>query len=86
MGCFFGGEYAVGHTFAIEFAPQHRRGAIAGFVQSGFPLGYVFASLVVALISAMAGDAGMLAYGWRICLHHRRGSRVPGFLDSNLAA
>jgi MFS family permease len=60
MGCFFGGEYAVGHTFAIEFAPRNRRGAIAGFVQSGFPLGYVFAALVVALISHIVGDAGML--------------------------
>ena len=48
MGCFFGGEYAVGHVFAIEHAPQPRRGAIGGFIQSGFPLGYVFASLVVA--------------------------------------
>jgi MHS family proline/betaine transporter-like MFS transporter len=66
MGCFFGGEYAVGHTFAIEFAPRHRRGQIAGFVQSGFPLGYVFAALVVAILSAMIGDAGMLRYGWRI--------------------
>ena len=26
MGVFFGGEYAVGHTFAIEYAPQKRRG------------------------------------------------------------
>ncbi len=67
MGCFFGGEYAVGHTFAIEHAPRSRRGAIGGFVQSGFPLGYVFASLVVALISKLAGNAGMLSYGWRIC-------------------
>jgi MFS family permease len=66
MGCFFGGEYAVGHTFAIEFAPPHRRGAIAGFVQSGFPLGYVFAALVVAGLSAALGSAGMLKYGWRI--------------------
>ncbi len=66
MGCFFGGEYAVGHTFAIEFAPRNRRGAIAGFVQSGFPLGYVFAALVVAALSAMVGDAGMLRFGWRI--------------------
>jgi MFS family permease len=66
MGCFFGGEYAVGHTFAIEFAPRNRRGAIAGFVQSGFPLGYVFAALVVALISHVVGDADMLRYGWRI--------------------
>ena len=39
MGIFFGGVYAVGHTFAIEYAPQKRRGAIGGFIQSGFPLG-----------------------------------------------
>ena len=37
MGIFFGGEYAVGHTFAIEYAPQKKRGAIGGFIQSGFP-------------------------------------------------
>jgi MFS family permease len=66
MGCFFGGEYAVGHTFAIEHAPQKRRGAIGGFIQSGFPLGYVFASLVFALISRFLGGEAMFAYGWRI--------------------
>ena len=66
MGFFFGGEYAVGHTFAIEHAPQKRRGAIGGFIQSGFPLGYVFASLVVALFSSILGSKAMLDYGWRI--------------------
>jgi MHS family proline/betaine transporter-like MFS transporter len=66
MGCFFGGEYAVGHTFAIEHAPQLRRGAIGGFVQSGFPVGYVGASLVFAAISAMVSKPAMLQYGWRI--------------------
>jgi MFS family permease len=67
MGCFFGGEYAVGHTFAIEHAPKARRGQIAGFVQSGFPMGYVGAALVVAAVSSIAGPAGMLAWGWRVC-------------------
>ena len=66
MGCFFGGEYAVGHTFAIEHAPQDRRGAIGGFVQSGFPLGYVLASLVFAGISSVASKPAMLQYGWRL--------------------
>jgi MHS family proline/betaine transporter-like MFS transporter len=66
MGCFFGGEYAVGHTFAIEHAPQKKRGAIGGFIQSGFPLGYVLASLLVALISSTLGSKAMLEYGWRI--------------------
>ncbi|HYA43388.1 MAG TPA: MFS transporter [Syntrophobacteraceae bacterium] len=66
MGCFFGGEYAVGHTFAIEHAPLKWRGAIGGFIQSGFPLGYVIASLVFALISSLLGSEAMLDYGWRI--------------------
>lgn len=66
MGCFFGGEYAVGHTFAIEYAPQPRRGAVSGFIQSGFPLGYVLASLVFAAISYFAGKAILYQYGWRI--------------------
>ncbi len=66
MGCFFGGEYAVGHTFAIEHAPMERRGAVGGFVQSGFPLGYVLASLVFAAISALVSKDAMAEYGWRI--------------------
>jgi len=66
MGCFFGGEYAVGHTFAIEYAPQGRRGAVSGFIQSGFPLGYVFASLVFACISYLCGKQALAQYGWRI--------------------
>ena len=66
MGCFFGGEYAVGHTFAIECAPRSRRGMVGGFIQSGFPLGYVFGSLVFALISYLVGSDAMLNYGWRI--------------------
>ena len=66
MGCFFGGEYAVGHTFAIEYAPQARRGAVSGFIQSGFPMGYVLASLVFAAISYLCGKAILAQYGWRI--------------------
>jgi len=66
MGCFFGGEYAVGHTFAIEYAPQQKRGKISGFIQSGFPMGYVLAALVFAGISAMLGKAALSAYGWRV--------------------
>ena len=66
MGIFFGGEYAVGHTFAIEYAPQKKRGMIGGFIQSGFPLGYVLGSLVFALVSSLTTSQTMLSYGWRI--------------------
>lgn len=66
MGCFFGGEYAVGHTFAIEHSPSKRRGLVGGFIQAGFPLGYVFASIIFALISHSLSSAAMVQYGWRI--------------------
>ena len=56
----------MGHTFAIEYAPQKKRGMIGGFIQSGFPLGYVLGSLVFALISALTTKEAMIAYGWRI--------------------
>jgi len=66
MGVFFGGEYAVGHAFAIEHAPQARRGAIGGFIQSGFPMGYALASFVIMGFSVALGEAAMQDYGWRI--------------------
>ncbi|MCX5787979.1 MAG: MFS transporter [Elusimicrobia bacterium] len=66
MGFFFGGEYAVGHTFAIEHAPAGSRGAVGGFVQSGFPLGYAFASFVVLGTSLLIGEEAMQRYGWRL--------------------
>jgi MFS family permease len=66
MGVFFGGEYAVGHTFAIEYAPRKKRGMIGGFIQSGFPAGYVLGSLVFALVSVLGSKDWLYAYGWRI--------------------
>jgi MFS family permease len=65
MGCFFGGEYAVGHTFAIEHAPAKLRGRIGGFVQSGFPLGYCIASFCVLGLTMIIGEAAMEEWGWR---------------------
>jgi len=66
MGVFFGGEYAVGHAFAIEHAPQPRRGGIGGFIQSGFPLGYALASFVIMGFSIALGETAMQNYGWRV--------------------
>ena len=43
-----------------------RRGAIGGFVQSGFPLGYAVASFVVLGATLWMGEPAMQAYGWRI--------------------
>ena len=67
MGIFFGDEYAVGHTFAIGYAPKKKRRAIGRFIQPGFPLGYVSASLVSA-VSLLTSREARCAYGWRIAL------------------
>lgn len=83
MGVFFGGEYSMAHTFAIEYAPQKRRGAIGGFIQSGFPLGYVFGSLVLALVSYLSTTETMYAYGWRIVFMTGIVSGVCGAVYSN---
>ncbi len=66
MGCFFGGETAVGVIFAIEHAPQRLRGPISGFIHSGFPLGYAIASFVVLGLSLMIGEDAMHDWGWRL--------------------
>jgi MFS family permease len=65
MGIFFGGEYAVGHTFAIEFSPSDIRGRVGGFIQSGFPLGYVFGAVMLAILGSVMGKSAMLTMGWR---------------------
>jgi MHS family proline/betaine transporter-like MFS transporter len=66
MGCFFGGETAVGAIFAIEHAPQRLRGPISGFIHSGFPLGYAIASFVVLGVSLIIGEGAMYEWGWRL--------------------
>lgn len=66
MGCFFGGEYAIGHAFAIEHAPRGKRGLVGGFIQSGFPLGYAFGSFAVLGLTLWLGEEAMCDYGWRL--------------------
>ena len=55
-----------GHTFAIEYAPQKKRGAIGGFIQSVSRSATYLRSLVFALISFFTTKEAMAAYGWRI--------------------
>ncbi len=82
MGCFFGGEYAVGHTFAIELAPRYRRGAIGGFVQSGFSLGYVLCSSDRGRHFPLLYQGGHGSIRLAHRLHDRGSSGLPGALFS----
>jgi MHS family shikimate/dehydroshikimate transporter-like MFS transporter len=49
----------------LEHAPADKRGLYTSFVQIGFPIGLVLATLVFSLVTKLS-DADLQAYGWRI--------------------
>jgi MFS family permease len=64
-GIFVGGEYAAGYPLGMEFLEKEKRGFWSGFLQSGYPWGYMLGSaLTLAMLSLFPGDA-YLAVGWR---------------------
>lgn len=65
QGIGLGGEWGGASLMVLEHAPAERRGFYASFVQIGFPIGLVLATLVFALVTKMP-DADFAAYGWRI--------------------
>jgi len=65
QGIGLGGEWGGASLMVLEHAPAARRGFYTSFVQIGFPVGLVLASLVFALVSKLP-DADVAAYGWRI--------------------
>src|ERR1700746_1293690 len=65
QGIGLGGEWGGASLMVLEHAPAERRGFYTSFVQIGFPIGLVLATLVFALVSKMP-DADFAAFGWRI--------------------
>jgi MFS transporter, MHS family, shikimate and dehydroshikimate transport protein len=65
QGIGLGGEWGGASLIVLEHAPAARRGFYASFVQIGFPIGLVLASLTFAFVSKLPSDQ-FLAWGWRI--------------------
>jgi MHS family shikimate/dehydroshikimate transporter-like MFS transporter len=65
QGIGLGGEWGGASLMVLEHAPADRRGFYTSFVQIGFPIGLVLATLVFALVTKMP-DADFASYGWRI--------------------
>jgi len=65
QGIGLGGEWGGASLMVLEHAPAEDRGFYTSFVQIGFPIGLVLATLVFALVSKLP-DAEFAAYGWRI--------------------
>ena len=45
LGFFAGGEWGSGAVISMESSPKPMRGLVSGFVQSGFTLGFLLASI-----------------------------------------
>jgi MFS family permease len=66
QGIFIGGEYAAGNPFALEFAPQNRRGLVSGILAAAFDAGVLLSSFVVYILGTMLTREAFMSYGWRI--------------------
>src|ERR1700761_8458490 len=60
-----GGEWGGASLMVLEHAPADRRGFYTSFVQIGFPIGLVLATLIFALVSKLP-EGDFAAYGWGI--------------------
>ena len=65
QGIGLGGEWGGASLIVLEHAPAGKRGLYASFVQIGFPIGLVLASLAFALATKLP-NADFAAWGWRV--------------------
>ncbi len=65
QGIGLGGEWGGASLTVLEHAPVDKRGLYASFVQIGFPVGLVLASLAFALATKLP-SADFAAWGWRL--------------------
>jgi SHS family lactate transporter-like MFS transporter len=63
FGVAMGGEWGIGASLAMETVKPEARGLVSGMLQSGYPAGYLVASLVYALLYNAIGWRGMFMVG-----------------------
>ncbi|GBR06350.1 MFS transporter [Acetobacter oeni] len=70
FGLVMGGEWGVCTSYAMESIPLSKRGFVSGLLQSGYPVGYLFAAVLYGLIYESAGWRGMylVSIGVALCV------------------
>jgi SHS family lactate transporter-like MFS transporter len=63
FGVAMGGEWGIGAALAMESIPAESRGLVSGILQSGYPSGYLLASVAFGLLYPHVGWRGMFAVG-----------------------
>lgn len=66
QGTALGGEYGGAAIYVAEHAPDDRRGATTGWIQSSAAFGLLAALLVILATRTALGEEQFLAWGWRI--------------------
>jgi MFS transporter, SHS family, lactate transporter len=63
FGVAMGGEWGIGASLTMETVKPEARGMVSGFLQSGYPSGYLIASVAFALLYSHIGWRGMFMIG-----------------------
>jgi MFS transporter, SHS family, lactate transporter len=63
FGVAMGGIWGIGASLAFETIKREARGFVSGLMQSGYPTGYLFASLVFGFFYAAIGWRGLFMVG-----------------------
>jgi SHS family lactate transporter-like MFS transporter len=67
-GIGMGGYWGVGASLAVESAPLRRRGLVSGFMQSGYPVGYLLAAVAMETVLPHLGWRAMFCVGFVIAI------------------
>lgn len=65
QGFSIGGEYMTTGIYITEFAPNHKRGAYASFINCTVYLGVILSSLAIIHLFSSMDEATLLQGGWR---------------------
>jgi SHS family lactate transporter-like MFS transporter len=63
FGVAMGGEWGIGSSLVMESIPPKLRGPVSGLLQSGYPTGYLLASIVYFLLFDAIGWRGLFMVG-----------------------
>jgi SHS family lactate transporter-like MFS transporter len=63
FGIAMGGEWGIGASLTMESVKPEARGFVSGLLQSGYPTGYLLASIVYGLFYAQIGWRGLFMVG-----------------------
>ena len=66
QGVALGGEYGGAAIYVAEHAPNNKRGASTGWIQSSASFGLLAALLVIVATRTAVGEDAFAAWGWRI--------------------